>query len=122
MPIVPAAVLFDLGVGGNFHHHPDRVFGEKAAAAARSARVKQGTVGAGTGAHAERLKGGIGSASVVLANGITVAALVALNSSGNVFDIRTGEPSGPPATVPVNVYPVKVENDEVYVGTTPLNS
>ena len=59
----------------------------------RHARRKfaQGTVGAGTGAHAERLKGGIGSASVVLANGITVAALVALNSSGNVFDVRSGE-------------------------------
>ena len=41
---------------------------------------------------------------------------------GSRFDIRTGEPSGPPATVPVNVYPVKVEGDEVYVGTTPLNS
>ena len=91
VPIVPSAVLFDLGVGGNFHHHPDRAFGEKAAAAARSAPVKQGTVGAGTGAHAERLKGGIGSASVVLDSGVTVAALVALNSSGNVFDVRTGE-------------------------------
>ena len=91
VPIVPAAVLFDLGVGGHFHNHPDRTFGEKAAAAARSAPVKQGTVGAGTGAHAERLKGGIGSASVVLDNGITVAAIVALNSSGNVFDVRTGE-------------------------------
>jgi 3-phenylpropionate/trans-cinnamate dioxygenase ferredoxin subunit len=41
---------------------------------------------------------------------------------GSRFDIRTGEPSGPPATVPVNVYPVKVEDDEVFVGTTPLNS
>lgn len=91
VPIVPSAVLFDLGVGGNFHNRPDRTFGERAASAARSAPVKQGTVGAGTGAHAERLKGGIGSASVVLDNGITVAALVALNSSGNVFDLRTGE-------------------------------
>ena len=90
VPIVPAAVLFDLGVGGEFHHYPDRTFGERAAAAARSTPVKLGTVGAGTGAHAERLKGGIGSASVVLANGITVAALVALNSSGNVFDVRSG--------------------------------
>lgn len=41
---------------------------------------------------------------------------------GSRFDIRTGEPSGPPATVPVNVYPVKVEGDEVFVGTTPLNA
>ena len=41
---------------------------------------------------------------------------------GSQFDIRTGEPSGPPATVPVNVYPVRVEDDEVYVGTTPINA
>ena len=41
---------------------------------------------------------------------------------GSRFDIRTGDPSGPPATVPVNVYPVKVEGDEVFVGTTPLTA
>jgi 3-phenylpropionate/trans-cinnamate dioxygenase ferredoxin component len=41
---------------------------------------------------------------------------------GSRFDITTGEPSGPPATVPINVYPVKVEADEVYVGTTPINA
>jgi 3-phenylpropionate/trans-cinnamate dioxygenase ferredoxin subunit len=41
---------------------------------------------------------------------------------GSRFDVRTGDPSGPPATVPINVYPVKVENDEVFVGTTPLNN
>ena len=91
VPIVPAAVLFDLGVGGRFRNTPDATFGERAAAAARPRKFAQGTVGAGTGSHAERLKGGIGSASVVLANGITVAALVALNSSGNVFDVRSGE-------------------------------
>ena len=91
VPIVPAAVLFDLGVGGRFHNTPDATFGGRAAAAARTTKIAQGTVGAGTGAHAERLKGGIGSASVVLPNGITVAALVALNSSGNVFNVRTGE-------------------------------
>ena len=91
VPIVPAAVLFDLGLGGRFRNTPGATFGERAAAAARPRRFAQGTVGAGTGAHAERLKGGIGSASVVLPSGITVAALVALNSSGNVFDVRNGE-------------------------------
>jgi L-aminopeptidase/D-esterase-like protein len=90
VPIVPAAVLFDLGVGGRFGNTPDASFGERAAASARPAKVAQGTVGAGAGAHAARLKGGIGSASVVLPTGITVAALVALNSSGDVFDLRTG--------------------------------
>ena len=41
---------------------------------------------------------------------------------GSRFDIRTGEPSGPPAIIPINVYPVRVEDDEVFVGTTPLNA
>ena len=41
---------------------------------------------------------------------------------GSRFDIRTGEPSGPPAIVPIDVYPVKVEDDDVFVGTTPLNA
>jgi L-aminopeptidase/D-esterase-like protein len=91
VPIVPAAVLFDLGAGGRFRNTPDAMFGDRAAAAARQKKFAQGTVGAGTGTHAERLKGGIGSASLVLASGITVAALVALNSGGNVFDPRTGE-------------------------------
>jgi L-aminopeptidase/D-esterase-like protein len=91
VPIVPAAVVFDLGAGGRFGNTPDAGFGERAAAAARTAKIAQGTVGAGTGTHAERLKGGVGSASVVLPTGITVAALVVLNCSGNVFDPRSGE-------------------------------
>jgi putative pantetheine hydrolase len=90
VPIVPAAVLFDLGAGGHFANRPDASFGARAAGAARAATVRQGTVGAGTGAHAQLLKGGIGSASVVLPNGVTVGALVALNSSGSVFDPATG--------------------------------
>ena len=53
--------------------------------------MRQGTVGAGTGAHAAALKGGIGSASVVLESGITVAALVVLNSGGSPVDPATGE-------------------------------
>jgi 3-phenylpropionate/trans-cinnamate dioxygenase ferredoxin subunit len=41
---------------------------------------------------------------------------------GSRFDVRTGEPSGPPATVPIAVYSVKIEGDEVYVATTPVNA
>ena len=69
VPIVSAAAHFDIGVGGRFHNTPDATFGERAAAAARPSKIAQGAVGAGTGAHAERLKGGIGSASVVLPSG-----------------------------------------------------
>lgn len=94
VPIVPAAVLFDLGAGGAFANRPTAEFGHRAAADADRGRgprpVAQGCVGAGTGSHAQFLKGGLGSASVVLASGSTVAALVALNSSGSVFDPTTG--------------------------------
>ena len=41
---------------------------------------------------------------------------------GSRFDVRTGKPSGPPATAPIDVYPVKVEDGDVFVGTTPLNA
>ena len=90
VPIVPAAVLFDLG-RGRFANRPDAGFGAAAAARASTRPVAQGSVGAGAGARAARLKGGIGSASVVLPNGITVAALVALNSGGSAIDLRSGE-------------------------------
>jgi len=92
VPIVPAAVLFDLGRGGSFGNRPDAEFGRRAAAGARSGAVRQGVVGAGTGALAAGLKGGIGSASVRLDSGITVAALVALNAAGSVIDDRSGLP------------------------------
>lgn len=91
VPIVPAAVLFDLGAGGDFRNRPDATFGYRAADAATARKVRQGAVGAGTGAHAAALKGGIGSASVVLPSGITVAALVAANPAGSVVDPVTGE-------------------------------
>ncbi len=90
VPIVPAAVIFDLGAGA-FDHRPDASFGHRAASAASRRGVRQGTTGAGTGAHAAALKGGIGSASVVLESGITVAALVVLNSGGSPVDPSTGE-------------------------------
>lgn len=66
VPIVGAAALFDLGVGGRFDARPDAEFGRRAAAAARSRRFAQGNVGAGTGATAGVLKGGVGSASVLV--------------------------------------------------------
>lgn len=91
VPIVPAAVVFDLGAGGDFAKRPDAEFGRRAADDARARPVRQGTVGAGTGAHAAALKGGIGSASLVLDSGVTVAALVVLNSGGSPVDPATGE-------------------------------
>lgn len=98
VPVVPSAVLFDLGRGGDFSARPDAATGRRAVEdAARQpvgAPVPQGNVGAGTGAVVGQVKGGIGTASVLLGDGTVVAALVALNAAGSAVDPRTGLPYG----------------------------
>lgn len=85
VPIVPAAILFDLVNGGDkgWAENPYPALG-RAALAAASEEVALGSVGAGTGASTMMLKGGLGSASCVLADGTTVGALVAANPVGCV--------------------------------------
>lgn len=85
VPIVPAAILFDLLNGGakDWVENPYRRLGRTALAAAGE-DFALGTAGAGTGATTHGLKGGLGSASAVLANGLTVGALVAVNALGSV--------------------------------------
>jgi len=90
VPIVPAAVIFDLPVGG-WRCRPTAEFGYRAAAAAGT-EVPIGTVGAGVGARAGVLKGGVGTASVTLDIGVTVGAVVVVNSAGDVVDPDTGLP------------------------------
>lgn len=92
VPIVPAAILMDLGVGKP-GARPDAAMGYAACAAATAAPVVQGTVGAGTGCRIGAMmgnehatKGGIGSASMDLGDGLIVAALVAVNAVGDVVD------------------------------------
>jgi len=94
IPIVPAAVLFDLYLG-DASIRPDAAAGHAACAAASSQRPAEGNVGAGTGAvvgkifgAARAMKGGIGSAAVRV-NGVTVGALVACNALGDVVDPDT---------------------------------
>lgn len=95
VPIVPAAILFDLLVG-DARIRPDAAAGYAACAAAGEAPVAQGSVGAGAGAvvgklfgPARAMKGGIGSASLRV-HGVTVAALVAVNAIGDVRDPLDG--------------------------------
>lgn len=94
VPVVPAAVLLDLGRGA-WRNRPDASFGRRAVAAAAgrggAGPLAQGCVGAGTGARSGGLKGGIGSASAVLPSGVTVGVLVALNSAGSTLLPATGE-------------------------------
>lgn len=96
VPLVPAAVIFDLGRGGAFANRPDRTFGHRATTAARATPAAQGAVGAGTGARAGGVQGGVGAASAQVdrADGppIDVAALAVVNAAGSPFDLRTAQP------------------------------
>jgi L-aminopeptidase/D-esterase-like protein len=96
VPIVPAAILFDLGFGGN-KVRPTADCGYKAAAAATSGRVAEGNVGAGAGATVGKIgggrmpmKSGLGSAAIRLPNGLIVGAIVAVNAVGDVIDPFNG--------------------------------
>jgi L-aminopeptidase/D-esterase-like protein len=97
VPIVPAAVLFDLPIGdGRIRPGPD--CGYAAARAATTDAVVEGNVGAGAGATVGKMlrrdrgmKGGIGSAAIELPGGVVIAALVAVNAAGNVMDPSTGQ-------------------------------
>lgn len=94
VPVVPAACVFDLGRGGDWRARPDASTGraavEAAAATEAGAPVEEGSVGAGTGAVVGRIKGGVGTASTVLGDGTTVAALVVANAAGSALDPDTG--------------------------------
>lgn len=96
VPIVPAAVIFDLGVG-DAKVRPDKEMGYQACLNATDEPVAMGTVGAGTGATVGKAPGvssspgGVGSACKYLNSGLIVAAVVVVNALGNVVHPRTGE-------------------------------
>ena len=97
VPIVPTAALFDLTVGDG-RIRPSADCGYRAATAASTAPVVEGTVGAGAGAtvgksggRTRAVKAGIGSAAVQLPNGVVVAALVAVNAYGDIINPATGQ-------------------------------
>ncbi|MDW8426441.1 MAG: P1 family peptidase [Meiothermus sp.] len=90
VPIVPAAVIFDLLVG-SAAVRPDAECGYRAAQNLRGGPVEQGVVGVGTGARNGGLKGGTGTASLVMPGGVVVGAIVAANAHGRAHDPVTGE-------------------------------
>jgi L-aminopeptidase/D-esterase-like protein len=95
VPVVPAAVIFDLGRGGAFGNRPTAEFGYRAVKSAHGGAVERGSVGAGTGAVAGGLQGGVGTAGTTIAcDGIdiTVGALAVVNSAGSVIDPGSGLP------------------------------
>jgi L-aminopeptidase/D-esterase-like protein len=97
VPIVPAAVLFDLPLG-RADVRPDAAAGYAACVAASAGPLAEGNVGAGAGATVGKFlgfkqatQGGLGTASRLLANGVIVAALVVVNAAGDVHDPHTGQ-------------------------------
>lgn len=96
VPIVPAAILFDLALGNN-NIRPDADMGYKACLAASNAPCEEGNVGAGTGASVGKMfgmalamKSGLGSASIRI-NGLIIGAIVAVNAFGDIVDPENGE-------------------------------
>jgi L-aminopeptidase/D-esterase-like protein len=96
VPIVPAAIFFDLAIG-DAHVRPDAEAGYQACLAASDGPVAEGNVGAGTGATVGKLlgpryamKGGLGTASQKIDKGIIVGAIVAVNAVGDILDPETG--------------------------------
>lgn len=115
VPVVPTAVIFDLGRGGRFANRPDATFGHRAASLARATQGRWGAVGAGTGAIAGGLQGGVGTAATTVSvpvgppvagpsqdasqhDGrpptidVQVGAIAVVNSSGSTIDGTTGMP------------------------------
>jgi L-aminopeptidase/D-esterase-like protein len=103
VPIVPSAILIDLWFGGDPKVRPGPDCGYRAADLASAAPVQEGNVGAGAGATVGKtagvtatgnggpMKAGIGSAAIKQANGLVVAAIVAVNALGDIIDPMTGQ-------------------------------
>ncbi|MDQ0768327.1 L-aminopeptidase/D-esterase-like protein [Pseudarthrobacter defluvii] len=118
VPIVPAAAIFDLGRGGDFSARPTPDMGYAATAAAAAQKeghdVERGNIGAGTGALIGRgqYKGGVGTASSTLENGVVVGALAIVNALGLPFG-TTSQQAEPSHGVPLNTTLVVVATNAV---------
>ncbi|MBN2386034.1 MAG: P1 family peptidase [Anaerolineales bacterium] len=126
VPIVPAAILFDLTVG-RADVRPDLEMGYAATAAAASGPVAEGNVGAGTGASigkifgpAGAMKAGLGTASITLGGGVVVGAIVAVNAFGDVVAPATGEIVA--GARPTRLGALKLGGEGPYAGTLKMMS
>ena len=101
VPIVPAAVIFDLPFGGDPKIRPNADCGYRAASDATNGPVMEGNIGVGAGAtvgklgraeqHRGPMKSGVGTASITLPNGLVIGAIVAVNAVGDVIDPQSGK-------------------------------
>jgi L-aminopeptidase/D-esterase-like protein len=121
VPIVPAAILFDLGIGSS-EAFPDAEMGYQACLAASSNAPAQGNFGAGCGATVGKLfgmgqamKSGIGTASLEIGGGVIVGAIVAVNAFGDVVDPKTSQILA--GTRSAQVGPIKLGNPGDFANT-----
>ncbi len=121
VPIVPAAVIFDLAIGRP-DARPDQAMGYQACLNTSLNSTEQGNIGAGTGATvgkllgpAQSMKSGLGSASIDIGNGVIVGALVVVNAFGDVFDSVTNQILAGTRTLVKG--PVRVGNGDYFADT-----
>ncbi|KAF0106056.1 MAG: hypothetical protein FD146_2839 [Anaerolineaceae bacterium] len=121
VPIVPAAILFDLGLG-RANRRPDPEMGYRAASAANAGLVAEGNAGAGTGASvgkifgmAGAMKSGLGTASIEIGGGVVVGAIAAVNAFGDVLDPSTGQIIA--GARPVKLGPLRLGKGEKFADT-----
>jgi L-aminopeptidase/D-esterase-like protein len=121
VPIVPAAILFDLGIG-KADVRPDSAMGYAACEAAKRERPAEGNAGAGMGATVGKIlgmagatKSGIGTASADLGNGVVVGAIIAVNALGDVIDPGSGEILA--GARPVKMGPIGVGGGDTFADT-----
>jgi L-aminopeptidase/D-esterase-like protein len=121
VPIVPAAILFDLGLGKP-DRHPDPEMGYAAVSAAQTGAVAEGNVGAGTGASvgkifgmAGAMKSGLGTARIEIGGGVVVGAIVAVNAFGDVLDPATSQIIA--GARPAKLGPVKLGGSDSFADT-----
>jgi len=121
IPIVPAAILYDMDLGKS-GRHPDPEMGYAAAASANNGPVTEGNVGAGTGASVGKIfgmdgamKSGLGTASLEIGGGVWVGAIVAVNAFGDVVDPATGQIIA--GACPANVGPIKLGGAGAFADT-----
>ena len=121
VPIVPAAILFDLFIGDG-NRRPDAKMGYQACLSASSQTPEQGSVGAGTGATVGKIfgikqstKSGIGTASIKLPGGTIVGAIIAVNAIGDVLDPETNQIIA--GLRSISKGPVKIGGDNIFANT-----
>ncbi len=121
VPIVPAAILFDLAIG-SAERRPDAAMGYQACLNASREAPAEGVVGAGTGATVgkilgmgQAMKAGIGNAGMHIGGGVKVAAIVAVNAFGDVIDPHSGEIVAGARSLKKG--PIKVGQDDYFADT-----